>query len=300
MSKNENNGCALEINNLNKQYKTSEFELKKVTFSVPTGTVVGLIGENGSGKTTTLSSLLGLTNYESGTIKYMGTKIKADDVKIKENIGVVMGDDCFPGVLTPKDLDLVMRRVYSKWDSKKFADCLQAFNIQYKKRIRDFSSGMKRKVALAVAFSHNPNLLICDEVTSGLDPVSRETVLDLLMDFMQDQENSILITSHITTDLEKIADYIVLIENGKTLLFEEKDKLIYEYGIARLNHQRFYEIDARRLISWTDRGTHIDALIADKNEFKNEYPDVLINKPSIEDIAVICIKGARENDRVNN
>ena len=300
MNRSENNGCALEINNLNKQYKTSEFELEKVTFSVPSGTVVGLIGENGSGKTTTLSCILGLTTFDSGTIQYMGKKVMADDADIKENIGVVMGDDCFPGVLTPKDLDLVMRRVYSKWDSKKFADCLQAFNIQYKKRIRDFSSGMKRKVALAVAFSHNPNLLICDEVTSGLDPVSRETVLDLLMDFMQDQENSILITSHITSDLEKVADYIVLIENGKILLFEEKDKLIYEHGIARINHQRFCEINTKQLISWTDRGTHIDALISDKKEFKNEYPDVLVNKPSIEDVAVVCIKGARENDRVNN
>ena len=188
MSKNENNGYALEINNLNKQYKTSEFELKNVAFRVPAGTVVGLIGENGSGKTTTLSSILGLTNYESGTIKYMGAKVSSDDVKIKETIGVVMGDDCFPGALTPKDLDIVMKRVYSKWDSKKFADCLHAFNIQHKKRIKDFSSGMKRKVALAVAVSHNPNLLICDEVTSGLDPVSRETVLDLLMGFMQDQD----------------------------------------------------------------------------------------------------------------
>ena len=290
---------ALEIANLNKRYCSSGFELKSVSLKHPKGTIMGLIGENGSGKSTTLSSVLGLLRPDSGCIEIFGKDIETNDIEIKEDIGVVLGEDCFPTELTSRNIETVMRGIYRKWDTTTFKHCLNAFDIQYDKKIREFSSGMKRKLSLAVALSHDPRLLILDEVTSGLDPVSREAVLDELMEFMQNPDSSILITSHITTDLEKIADYVAFIDEGKILLVEEKDKLLYEYGIVRIELEQANSISNDEMFAWVKDGMHISALIENKKRFETEHPDIIVNKPSLEEVAIIIIKGEK-HDGVNS
>ena len=212
---------AIVVKNLRKNYK--DFQLKDISFSVPKGCIMGFVGENGAGKTTTLKGILNLINRDGGSVEIFGMDNIKDEKKIKEDIGVVFDECCFYDSLNPKESSKIMKRIYKNWDGKIFNDYLKKFQIPDKKIIKEFSKGMKMKLSIAIALSHKPKLLIMDEATSGLDPIVREEILDIFLDFIQDEEHSILMSTHITGDLDKIADYITFINNGEIIFSKSKD-----------------------------------------------------------------------------
>lgn len=234
----ENN---LEVKNLCKKY--DEFELKDINLKLPKGMIMGLIGENGAGKTTTIKSILNLINIDNGEIEIFGLNIKENEKKIKEDIGVVLDDSFFSEYLNPADINKIMKKIYKNWDEKLYFKYLEDFKLPKNKISKEFSSGMKMKLKIAVALSHHPKLLILDEPTSGLDPVARSEILDIFQDFIQNEENSIFVSSHITSDLEHIADYITFINDGKIVLSKTRDELLEKYGIVKCSKSEFEKID---------------------------------------------------------
>ena len=222
---------ALVVNDLTKRYP--DFVLDKVSFSVPCGTIVGLIGENGAGKSTTINAVLGMINRDSGSIELFGEADTQSSDSIRNQIGVVFDGNNYPDVLSAQKLNRVLREIYRTWDERKFFDLLKKMSLPADKKIKEFSKGMQMKLSIAAALSHNSRLLILDEATSGLDPVVRDDILDMFLEFVQDESHSILVSSHITSDLEKVADYIVFIHKGKVVFCKSKDELRYKYGIIR-------------------------------------------------------------------
>ena len=221
---------ALEIRGLCKEYEG--FALKNVSFAVPRGVVMGLIGENGAGKTTTIKAVLDLIRPDSGEITVLGEH-GASDSAVRERIGVVLDDGGFPNTMNATQVDTLLGKAYRNWDSAQFFAYIERFGIAKGKPIKDYSKGMKTKLTIAAALSHHAELLLLDEPTSGLDPVVRDEVLDLLYDFMQDETHAILLSSHITSDLDKIADEITFIHRGEVLLSEPRDALLDTYGVLR-------------------------------------------------------------------
>ncbi len=278
---------ALELSNVSKHYK--DFTLDSISFKVPQGSIVGLIGENGAGKSTTINAVLGLINKDSGTVTMLG---KTDiDAVCKENIGVVFDGNNYPDMLTPKKLGKVFENIYSSWNKKKYEELLKKFNLPLDKKIKKFSKGMKMKYAISVAFSHNSKLLILDEATSGLDPIMRDEILDMFLDFIQDEENSILVSSHITSDLEKVADYIVFIHNGKIVFSKPKDELLENYGIIKCGASLFDEIDKEKIIAYRKQDYEWQILVDDRQSAQKKYPKALIVPASIDEIMLMYVKG---------
>ena len=232
---------ALEISGLCKQYKG--FALKDVSFTLSSGCVMGLVGENGAGKTTTLKAVLNLIHRDAGTILVLGQDNIREERAVKERIGVVLEDGCFLNTMNARQVDVLMGKAYQNWHSKQFFDYLKRFGIDESKKIKDYSKGMRMKVNIAAAMSHEAELLIMDEPTSGLDPVVRDEVLDLFYDFMQDDGHSILLSSHITSDLDKIADYITFIHGGNVVLSEPRDVLLDTYGVLRCTAEQLSALD---------------------------------------------------------
>lgn len=232
---------ALEITGLCKQYKG--FALKDVSFTLPSGCVMGFIGENGAGKTTTIKAILNLIHRDAGSICLLGQDNIADERAVKERIGVVLEDGCFLNTMNARQVDVLMGKAYRNWHSEQFFDFLKRFGIDTGKKIKDYSKGMRMKVNIATAMSHDAELLIMDEPTSGLDPVVRDEVLDLFYDFMQDEGHSILLSSHITSDLDKIADYITFIHQGRIVLSEPRDVLLDTYGVLHCTAEQLAALD---------------------------------------------------------
>ena len=222
---------ALEVRNLNKTYKS--FSLKDVSFEMPKGYIMGFIGPNGAGKTTTIKSILNIINYQSGSINILGVDSKDSGAQINEQIGVVMDSPLYVDDWTINDVEKAVSPFYRNWDSPKYSQLLIQFGIDKKKKVKELSRGMKVKLMIAVALSHNAKLLILDEPTSGLDPVARDEICDLLMDFITDESCSVLFSTHITSDLEKIADYIAFILNGKIIYSGLKESLLEKYAMVK-------------------------------------------------------------------
>lgn len=283
----------LEIQNLSKRYHNSNFKLDNVTFCVPSGSIMGLVGENGAGKTTTISAILNIIKKDSGTIKIFGKEMLDGCTHMREDIGVVFDAINFPNSLTAKKLSSVFSNIYKNWDEYYFQKLNKKLNIPLNKPIREFSRGMTMKLAITVALSHSPRLLILDEATSGLDPIVRNEILDLFLEFIEDENHSILMSSHISSDLERIADYITFIHDGKTILIEKKDTLIYEYGIARCKEKDFATLDKDDFIAYNKRGFQIDVLVANKQYFAKKYSQVIVDTPKIDEISLLLIKGAK-------
>lgn len=196
----------LEVKGLTKDY--GDFVLDKLTFSVPRGAIMGLVGENGAGKSTTINCILNEITKTDGNIEIFGKDYLSEEIEIKDKIGVVFDENHFPDIFTPNEIGTYMSGIYSKWERNTYVNYLSKFNLSPEKKVKDFSKGMKVKLAFAVALSHKAELLILDEATSGLDPIIRDDILDILIDFVQDKNHSVLLSSHITSDLEKVADYI--------------------------------------------------------------------------------------------
>ena len=280
----------LEVKNLCKKY--NQFELKNVNLTLPKGMIMGLIGENGAGKTTTIKSILNLTN-STGEINIFGLNVKKYNKKIKQDIGVVLNENFFSEYLNPKDINKIVKNIYKNWDEKLYFKYLEDFKLPQNKISKEFSSGMKMKLKIAVALAHHPKLLILDEPTSGLDPVARSEILDIFQDFIQNGENSILVSSHITSDLEHIADYITFINDGEIVLSKTRDELLEEYGIVKCSKAEFEKINKKDYVKYKVNRYEYDVLVENKSEFKRKYDFNVIDKPTLEDIMLIYIKGEK-------
>lgn len=279
----------LTIKNLNKKY--DNFELKDININIPTGAIVGFIGENGAGKTTTIKSILNLINIDSGEIKIFNKDYRNDEKEIKEKIGVILDNSFLPEQLTPIDINSIMKYIYSNWDQNLFNSYVDKFKLPKNKMIKDYSTGMLMKLKIVTALSHNPKLLILDEPTSGLDPIARSEILDIFQEFIEDENHSIFVSSHITTDLEQVADYIVFINDGKIVLNEEKDKLIDNYALVKCSEEEFNKIDRKDILKYKKCKYEYQILIQDKNKFKSKYDIKTIDKATLDDIMLLYIKG---------
>lgn len=275
---------AIEIKSLEKNF--NEFKLGPINLNVPQGTIVGFIGENGAGKSTTIKLLLGLLSKNKGEIKILGED-NPSKVRIKDRIGVVFDDLFLPDEMNLVNVEKFCSGVYLKWDRDAFNSYIRKFNLINNQKIKTYSRGMKMKLSMAIALSHNADLLLLDEATSGLDPVVRDDILDLLLDFMQDEKHTILISSHILSDLEKIADYIAFIHEGKVLFMETKDGLEEDYGLCSLSNEEAKNIDDEAIV-----GRRIHSFGQELLVKKNLIPkDINIQKPTIEDIMIYYVKG---------
>lgn len=278
----------LQVDNLTKQY--ADFKLDHVSFSVPKGAIMGLIGENGAGKSTTINAILDLIHKDDGAVTFWGQEL-ASSRQIKEDIGVVFDGISFYETLTPEKVGKILAAAYSQWDSALYRDFLKRFQIPADKEIKTLSKGMKMKLSIAAALSHKPKLLILDEATSGLDPVMRDDILDVFLDFVQDENHSILMSSHISTDLEKIADYITFIHQGKVLFCKTKDELRYRYGIVRCGTALFNQIDKSEILACRKDDYQWNVLVADKERAKRKYRDAVVDDATIDDILLLYVKG---------
>ncbi len=281
----------IEIKNLCKNY--DGFSLKNINLDVPKGMIMGLIGENGAGKTTTIKSILNVINSYSGEIKVFGKDCKQYEKEIKEEVGVVLDDSFLSEYLNPCDINKIMKKVYKNWDEKLYFKYIEYFKLPKEKISKEYSSGMKMKLKIATALSHHPKLLILDEPTSGLDPIARNEILDIFQDFIQDEENSILVSSHITSDLEHIADYITFINNGEIVFSKTRDELLENYGIVKCSKEEFERIDKKDYIKYRKNRYEYDVLVANRFEVNKKYEIEVIDKPSIEDIMLVYIKGEK-------
>ena len=278
----------LEVKDLTKQY--AGFTLDHISFSVPGGAIMGLIGENGAGKTTTISAVLDLIRKDGGTVNFWGQELSSSR-QFREDIGVVFDGINFYETLTPAKVGKISGAAYRQWDRSLYRDYLNRFQLPADKEIKSMSKGMKMKLCIATALSHRPKLLILDEATGGLDPVMRDDILDVFLEFVQDEEHSILMSSHITTDLEKVADYITFIHQGKVLFCKTKDELRYRYGIIRCGAAFFDRIDKAEILACRKDDYQWNVLVADKEKARRQYRDTVVDDATIDDILLLYVKG---------
>lgn len=276
----------LKIENLTKNY--TDFTLNNISFDLPKGSIMGLIGENGAGKTTTIKLILNLIKKDKGNIKIFGMDNIQNEHKIKQKIGVVLDESYFHDNLRPKDISLIMGNIYEDWDKNGFLDYVRKFKLPTDKDVKDFSKGMKMKLSIATALSHNPQFLILDEPTGGLDPIVRSEILDIFLDFIQDEEKSILFSTHITSDLDKIADYITFIHNGEMVFSNSNDEMINNYGIIKCGSDDFNKIDKGDIVGYRKSQFGYEVLI--KNKASNKYYDYVVDPANLEDIMLYYIR----------
>lgn len=284
---------ALELEKVSKTYEKSGFCLDQISFRLPLGTVMGFVGENGAGKTTTIGCILNTLFKDSGNIRLFGQQMKDQDTALREKIGVVYDGDNFPAYLNAGQLEKVLQGLYRSWDSGLFSSYLERFGLKRQQKIGTYSKGMTMKLAIAAALSHHPKLLILDEATSGLDPVMRDDMLDLFLEFVGQEDHSILLSSHITSDLEKIADYITFLHNGRVLLTASKDELLYQYAVLRCKKDRFLDLDPKEVIAYRNRDLWVDVLVGDKKAARRKYPDIVADQVLVEEIMLILVKGEK-------
>ena len=279
----------LEVHNLSKDY--GDFVLDKLSFSIPRGVIMGLIGENGAGKSTTINCILNEITMTDGEITIFGKNNILEEVFIKNKIGIIFDENHFPDILTPIELGKCMAGIYSSWQSREYQNYLTQFELPREKKIKDFSRGMKVKLAFAVALAHKAELLILDEATSGLDPVIRDDILDILIDFVQDENHSILFSTHITSDLEKVADYITFIHKGKLIFSHPKDELIDNYGVVICGAAVFENMDKSEIIAFRKQDFQYKALVRNRRKVEKSYPKAIVAPANIDDIMLFYVKG---------
>ena len=280
---------SIKISGLCKSY--GDFALDHIDLKLPGGSIMGLIGENGAGKTTTIKCILNLIRRDAGTITLMGYDNIAQEQQAKAEVGVVLDECYFHDTLRPTDIHTILSRVYENWDKALFASCLKKFQLPECKYVKEFSRGMKMKLSLAAALAHHPKLLILDEATAGLDPVVRDEILDEFLNFIQDEEHSILISSHITSDLEKVADYITFLHQGKLVFTLEKDLLVDQYGVLHCGAAVFDTLDPADILAWRREAYQYKVLVRDRYQAEKKYPQALVSPAAIEDTMLFYVKG---------
>ncbi len=275
------------VRDLCKQFDS--FLLDHVSFQVPKGRIVGFIGENGAGKSTTINLILNECKRDEGQIQIFGEDNTI--MSVKEEIGVVFDECNFHDVFSPLDIEKILSGVYKSWDGSLYRQYLKKFKIPERKQIGSFSKGMKMKLSIICAMAHKPKLLILDEATTGLDPVVRDEMLDLFLDFIQDEECSIFFSSHITSDIQKIADYVILIHQGKIIFEEQKDDLVYHFGIMKCGKEKFASIPPEDYMIHRITNVSVECLVRDKEAIKHKYKDIVVDNATLEDIMLFYIKG---------
>lgn len=279
---------ALEIRDVSKQYPG--FSLDHINFALPTGCIMGLIGENGAGKSTTIKLILDLVKKDSGQIRVLGETLTTESRALKEKVGVVMDECNFPECMRIEEIGKMMKHCYRTWDADKFQRYQKKFGLSSGKRVKDCSRGVKMKLTIAVALSHDSRLLILDEATSGLDPIVRDEILDIFLDYIQDEKNSILISSHIISDLEKICDYITFLHEGKLIFSEEKSRLLETYSVLKCSGEELQAVDPAAIAGIRRNSFGVEALVR-----RSAVPEGLLqDAATIEDIMLYHVK---KNDR---
>ena len=278
---------AIEIKGLTKKY--DGFTLDDITFDVPKGSVMGFIGQNGAGKTTTIKAIFNIITRDAGTIKVLGLDNIENEYEIKEDVAAVFDELPFHEDFNAKQISIVLSSVFKNWDNEKFKELLTRFALPEKKKIKQFSKGMKMKLQIATALSHNAKLLIMDEATTGLDPVVRNEILDIFREYLQDGERSILMSSHITSDLEKIADCVTFIDKGKILLSGYKDDILDTHGLLKCSKADYENIDKEDIISARITDFGVDAMVSDREMCNKKYSGAVIDKTTLEEIMLFYV-----------
>ncbi|MGN0325950.1 MAG: ABC transporter ATP-binding protein [Lachnospiraceae bacterium] len=277
----------IELKNVTKDY--GDFTLDKISFSVPEGSVCGFIGQNGAGKTTTIKLILDVIGADEGEIFLFGQNIKNDSAKLREDIGVVFDEMGFHEFMTGKDINIMMKNIYKNWDEKIFFDYMKRFSLPLKKKCGDFSRGMRMKLQIAVALSHHARLLIMDEPTSGLDPIVRNEMLQIFREFVIEEDHTILLSSHITGDLEKLADEVVFINGGKIVLAGNKDEILEKHGLMKCRKDETEQISKSLIVNTQPGLFGVEVLVNDRKACEKLYPGMVIEPASLEDIMLFYV-----------
>lgn len=279
----------LKIEHLKKHYKNFSLDC---SLNVMPGCVTGLIGQNGAGKSTTFKAVLGLISCDGGTVTVLGKDLKDFKAEDKENLGVALSDSGFSGYLTIKDIIPVLKNLYSNFDYSFFSEQVNRFQLPLDKKIKDFSTGMKAKLKVLVAVSHNAKLLILDEPTAGLDVIARDELLELLREFMEkDEERSILISSHISGDLESLCDDIYMIHDGKIILHEDTDVLLSDYAVLKVDDEQYETLDKQSILRTKREAYGYSCLTNQKQFYLDNYPKLAIEKGTIDGVITMMIRG---------
>lgn len=280
---------AIAISHVNKSF--GDFAISDLTFVLPTGTICGLVGENGAGKSTTIRLLMGALKADGGDLRVLGEDPQSPAFRAtKENIGVVLDDTFFPTCLDAKRIGKLMAQTYRNWDDVLYKTYLKRFDLPEEKRFKEYSRGMRMKLGIAVALSHHPKLLVLDEPTAGLDPIVRDEVVELFREFALEEGHSVLISSHILSDLEKLCDYIAFLHQGKLLFCEEKDRLLEECGIFVGTAAQADELDEAAVIGREASGLGGVRMLVRRDQVPAAIP---LEKPTVEDVILFTVKGAR-------
>lgn len=281
----------LEVSGLKKSYK--DFNLSDVSFSLREDCITGFIGVNGAGKTTTLRAILNLISKESGTIKVFGKDMQANEKELKNRIGIVLDDGGFYDELSMSEMKSIIAPAYSTWNEQDYKTYMECFNLNPHQKISALSNGMRMQFALALALSHNADLLIMDEPTSGLDPLIRSQLMKILTDYMKQGGKSVFFSTHVTSDLDKIADMLILIDNGKILFEEEKDTLIYNHRLIKGDKKYLNEEIRKLFLNIQESSFGFTGLTKQLDLVQKSMRDILIERPSIEDVMLGYIEGGK-------
>lgn len=280
---------AIEIKHLSKEYK--DFCLQDVSLNIPTGTIVGLIGANGAGKSTLINSVLGLVKSDYETLRILGKDLHTQEKDIKEDIAVIFDVSHYNLEFTPLFIGKILSRVYKNWNMEIYEHYLEEFHLPNRKKLKHYSKGMKMKLEFAIAFSHTPKLLILDEATSGLDPIFREEILDIVRKYTEAEDHTVLLSSHITSDLDKIADYIAFIHEGQLLFMKTYDEIQENFGVLNCRKEVLNSLNPEDILSYRKESYGYKVMIKSKQELRKTFPNLEIENASIEDLMLFHVKG---------
>lgn len=283
---------AILISNLSKKY--DGFALRNINLTVPKGCIMGFIGQNGAGKTTTIRAILNMIPIDSGEISILGYDFRKEEQKAKEDIGVVFDEMGFHKVLSPVQINKMFRNVYQNWDEAVYFSWLERFGLPQKKKIGKFSRGMQMKLQIAVALSHHAQLLIMDEPTSGLDPIVRNEILDVFLEFVEDENRSILLSSHITSDLERIADYITFIDRGKILISDERTRILEEHRLIKCKKSEVEQIPSEYIVGRQISNFGAEVLVKNQESLRKACRNLLMEEVNLEEIMLYYVSGSKE------
>lgn len=286
---------AIELKNVTKKY--DGFTLDNINFNVPKGSIMGFIGQNGAGKTTTIRSILNLVPIDEGEIKMFGLDHKKDEREIKERIAVVFDELPFHDIFNANHMGKIFGGLYKDWNNQKYTEYLDMFQLPRKKKIGNFSKGMKMKLQIACALSHNAELLVMDEATTGLDPVVRNEILDIFLEYLQNEEHSILMSSHITSDLEKIADSVTFIDKGKILISGYKDDILADHSVIKCTKNDYKDIDSADIVSVRLNDFGAEVMVRNSDEMKRKYSGLVFDRTTLEEIMVYYVNKSKKEWR---
>ena len=281
----------IELKNVVRDY--GDFKLDHISFAVPEGSVCGFIGQNGAGKTTTINLILDIINRDEGEINLFGKPVDQDHAYVREDVGVVFDEMGFHEFMTAKDINIMMKNIYKNWDEVAFFDYLKRFSLPSKKKCGAFSRGMRMKLQIAAALSHKAKLLIMDEPTSGLDPIVRNEMIGIFRDFVVEEDHTILLSSHITGDLEKIADEVVFIDGGKIVLSGNKDEILEKHGILKCKKEEASKVSEALIVGVEEEAYSTSILVNDRHAAAKLYPDMVMEEAALEDIMIYYVNAEK-------